>query len=295
MELTTTPAAAGALTLRRARPDDAATCGTICFEAFAAIADRHGFARDFPSPEAATGLLTHQFGHPGCYGVVAEVDGQTVGSNVLTELDAIAGVGPITVDPAVQDGRIGRRLMEAVLDRAAERQFVGVRLCQAAYHGRSLALYTSLGFVVREPLAVMQGPPVGRVPEGYAVREASEADRAACDALCRRVHGHDRSAELAEAIGQGTARVVHHAGRLVGYTTGVGFMGHTVGTHDEALMALIGAADAFPGPGFLLPTRQTALFRWCLARGLRVVFPATLMSVGLYGEPAGPFLPSILY
>ncbi|PAP77268.1 GNAT family N-acetyltransferase [Rubrivirga marina] len=293
MELVTAPAAA--LTLRRARPDDAAACGAICFEAFAAIADRHGFARDFPSPEAATGLLTHMFGHPCCYGVVAEVDGRTVGSNVLTEADAIAGVGPITIAPDAQDGRVGRRLMEAVLDRAAERRVAGVRLCQAAYHGRSLALYTSLGFRVREPLAVMQGPAVGRVPKGYAVRAATPDDRAACDDLCRRVHGHDRTGELAEAIGQGTARVVHRAGRLVGYTTGVGFMGHSVGTHDEALMALVGAADAFPGPGFLLPTRQATLFRWCLAHRLRVVFPATLMSVGLYGEPAGPFLPSILY
>jgi hypothetical protein len=32
-----------------------------------------------------------------------------VGSNFLWEGDAIAGVGPITVDPAAQNGSVGRR------------------------------------------------------------------------------------------------------------------------------------------------------------------------------------------
>ena len=31
-------------TLRRATPDDAATCGRICFDAFAAINDAHAFS-----------------------------------------------------------------------------------------------------------------------------------------------------------------------------------------------------------------------------------------------------------
>jgi hypothetical protein len=61
------------------------------------------------------------------------------------------------------------------------------------------------------------------------------------------------------------------------------------------LKALIGAAKSFVGPGFLLPTRNAELFRWCLANGLRVTQPMTLMSLGLYSEPAGTFLPSITY
>jgi hypothetical protein len=58
---------------------------------------------------------------------------------------------------------------------------------------------------------------------------------------------------------------------------------------------LIGGADEFAGPGFLLPNRNTELFRWCLQHGLRVVEPMTLMTVGLYNEPAGVFLPSITF
>ena len=36
-------------------------------------------------------------------------------------------------------------------------------------------------------------------------------------------------------------------------------------------------------------------FRWCLSNGLRVVQPMTLMSAGLYNEPAGAWSPSILF
>jgi hypothetical protein len=166
---------------------------------------------------------------------------------------------------------------------------------QAAWHNRSLSLYTKLGFDVREPLACMQGSPLKKQIPGYAVREATEADLAECNRLCQKIHGHDRAGELRDAITQGTARVVEHAGQIVGYTTVIGFFGHAVAEADTALKALIADAKEFAGPGFLLPTRNADLFRWCLNNGLRVIQPMTLMTVGLYNEPSGAFLPSILY
>jgi GNAT superfamily N-acetyltransferase len=283
------------LTLRLGTPGDADRCGTICYEAFTAIAAYHHFPGDFPSPEVAAANLARWLSHPGYYVVVAEQDGHLVGSNVLDERSTIAGVGPITVDPAVQNRTIGRQLMGAVLQRVAERQGPGVRLCQAAYHNRSLALYTTLGFEVREPLATLQGPPPAVQVPGHAVRRATEGDLDDGNALCRRIHGHDRGGELLEAIRDGTATVVEHDGRLTGYATVVGFFGHAVGEGNADLQALIGAASAFAGPGLLLPTRNGELFRWCLGHGLRVVQPVTLMSLGLYNEPRGVFLPSIIY
>jgi GNAT superfamily N-acetyltransferase len=283
------------LTLRLGTPDDADRCGTICYEAFTAIAAYHHFPGDFPSPEMAAASFATWLSHPGYYVVVAEQDGRILGSNVLDERSTIAGVGPITVDPTVQNRTIGRQLMQAVLQRVAERQGPGVRLCQAAYHNRSLSLYTTLGFEVREPLVTLQGPLLAVQIPGHAMRRATEGDLADGNALCRRVHGHDRGGELLEAIRDGTATVVEHEGRLTGYATVVGFSGHAVGESNADLKALIGAASAFVGPGFLLPTRNGELFRWCLAHGLRVVQPLTLMSLGLYNEPRGVFLPSIIY
>ena len=281
--------------LRPGHADDADECGRICYEAFRAIAERHGFPPDFPSPEVAAGLLGFLISDPGFYAVVAEQDGRIVGSNFLDERSTIAGVGPITVDPAVQNAKIGRQLMVAVLDRANERSVPGVRLLQAAYHNRSLSLYAKLGFELREPCVTLQGRPLREQIAGYSVRAATESDLDACNKVCFHVHGHDRSGELRDAISQGTARVVEHDDRITGYTTDMAYFAHSVGESNSDLKALIGAADAFGGPGILLPARNGELYRWCLDRGLRVVHVMNLMTIGLYNEPAGAYLPSVLY
>ena len=89
--------------------------------------------------------------------------------------------------------------------------------------------------------------------------------------------------------------VVEREGRITGYASDVAFFGHTTAETNLDLQALIVSVESFGGPGILVPSRNAALFRWCLANGLRVTQPLTLMSMGLYNEPKGPFLPSILY
>jgi hypothetical protein len=121
------------------------------------------------------------------------------------------------------------------------------------------------------------------------------SDLEECNRLCRLVNGHDRSGELRDAIEQGAAVVAERHGRIVVYATLIGFFGHTVGESNADVQALIASADAFLGPGILVPTRNAGLFRWCLENGLRVVQPMTLTTIGLYTEPTGAYLPSILY
>ena len=130
---------------------------------------------------------------------------------------------------------------------------------------------------------------------GCTVRAAQTADIPACGSLSMRVHGFDRSAELPHAISEGTARVVERDGRIIGYASDLAFFGHATAESNVDLQALIASAESFGGPGILIPTRNSALFRWCLANGLRVVQPMTLMTMGLYNEPAGAWLPSILF
>jgi GNAT superfamily N-acetyltransferase len=283
------------VTIRRASPNDTETCAQICYDAFYGINAQHSFPPDIPSPEVASHVLSSMFSHSGFYCVVAELDGQIVGSNCLDERSAIAGVGPITIKPDIQNCGVGRKLMAAVLDRARERNAPGVRLVQAAFHGRSLSLYTSLGFDAREPLSVMQGEPLRMNMEGCSVRRAESSDIEDCDRVCMQVHGHNRHGELMDALAQGNAAVVERNGRITGYTTGLGFMGHAVAESKFDLQALIASAESFAGPGMLVPTRNAPLFRWCLENGLRVVEPMTLMSLGLYNEPRGAYLPSISF
>ena len=284
-----------AITIRPAVTADVAACGAILYRAFQTLADRHNFPPDFPSVEVATGLLSMLLANPGFYAVVAEDEGQIVGSNFADQRSPIAGIGPISVDPMIQNQGVGRSLMQAVVDHFAARNFPGIRLVQAAYHNRSLCLYTKLGFRTREPLSVMQGSPLNAKFPGYEVRPATKEDITACNLLCRRVHGFDRGGELREAIDAKTARVVEQMGRITGYAGDIAFFAHAVAETNQGLEALIGAAPAFPGPGFLLPTRNHEVFDWCLDRGLRLVMQTTLMTIGLYNEPAGVYLPSVLY
>jgi GNAT superfamily N-acetyltransferase len=102
-------------------------------------------------------MITSGVSNPGIYGVVAESGGQILGSNFMDERDAVRGIGPISVDPKVQNRGLGRRLMQAVLERA--RGAVSMRLVQEAFHMRSMSLYATLGFDVKEPLLLVTGRP----------------------------------------------------------------------------------------------------------------------------------------
>ena len=100
--------------------------------------------------------------------MVAEVDGRIVGSNFLDQRGPIRGVGPITVAPEGQNSGVGRKLMQAVLERGDGAP--GIRLLQDAFHMRSLALYESLGFDVKEGVGVVRGSPRSDPPADMQVR-----------------------------------------------------------------------------------------------------------------------------
>ena len=281
------------LHIHDAGPGDAQACGRIFYDAFAAIAHRHAFPVEPDSPEFTAFHAELMLSLGGIVGVVAERDGTVLGCAFADLRGAVAGIGPVCVDPAGQDAGMGRRLMEALLERT--RDAAGVRLVQTAYHTRSLALYAKLGFVVREPLSVLQGAPLQRSTPGLSVRPARPDDVPAGNAVCRRVHGHDRSGELQGAIAAGTAHVVERPGRISGYATGFGYGWHAVAESNEDLQALIASAETFVGLGILVPSRNATVLGWCLDNGMRLVQQSTLMTIGLYNEPQGAWLPSIVY
>ena len=283
----------GEIVVRPGNLEDAVPCGQICHDAFADIAERHNFPKDFPSPEAAIEALTGMLSS--AYSAVVELGGSVVGSNFLDERSQICGVGPITVAPAAQSRGAGTLLMQAVLERAAGRGAPGVRLLQDSFNNRSFSLYTKLGFQMRTTTSVMQGAPVAPEPDSPPVRKATVKDLSECNQVCIAIHGHDRGGELSQAIEQGSAMVVERRGLIRGYTTGINFFGHSVAETNDDLKALIAAAPGYFGPGFHVPNSNGELLRWCYTKGLYMVKAMTLMSVGLYNEPSGPYLPSVLY
>jgi predicted N-acetyltransferase YhbS len=288
------PAAGSAVSVRPMRPDDAAACGRIGFEAHGAVAAAHNVPSEQPSVEYAVGMLRQLLAQPISRGLVAERDGRIAGSVFLHAFGSVGVIGPLTVHPRAEGG-VGRRLLEEALAAARGGGLERVRLVQSPAHLRSLALYAKLGFDVREPLVLMRGEVPPGAPGPARVRPAREADVAACTALCRRVHGLEREGELRGALRQGVATVAERDGRLVGYAAGLGLLGHAVAETTDDLKGLIAGAPAILGPGFFVPTRNGDLLRWLLGAGLRAAWPATLMSLGPYQPPAGAFLPSIAF
>jgi predicted N-acetyltransferase YhbS len=292
----TASAAAEEITLRPAEPADAEALAHICFEAFGTFHDHHRFPRDFPSVEAAIGLMDVWTKHPMIFGVVAERSGRIVGSNFLDERDPITGVGPITIQPDAQNAGVGRRLMQAVIERG--RKAPGVRLLQDAFHMRSLSLYQTLGFDVKEPAVVVTGAPKGDPGAGVEVRPLTEDDLEECGELCRRVHGFERTNELRDALNAFAPLVAERGGRITAYATTAHFwpMAHGVAESDEDLQALLlGAAATSDAPlAFLAPIRWR-LFPWALDQGLRAVKPMNVMAIGEYREPSGAWFPNVLY
>jgi predicted N-acetyltransferase YhbS len=292
----TVSAADSQLTLREAEPGDIDACAQIIFDAFGAIHDHHRFQRDFPALEAATGMMALWIPHPAVWGVVAEIDGRIVGSNFLDERDPIRGVGPITVDPEGQNAGVGRKLMNAVLERGKEAR--GIRLVQDGFHMRSLALYSSLGFDVTASCVVMTGKPRGEADGGVEVRKVTEDDLEECEALCKKVHGFERTGMLRDSIQAFAPLALLRDGRIVAYASTLTFwpMAYGVAESEEDMKALLlGAAAAVDEPIGLLVPLQSGLFPWLRDQGLRAVKPMNVMSRGEYQEPRGSWFPSVLY
>ena len=288
------------LNLRPPAAADHPDIGRIVFEAFKSIAEKHHFPLDFPAPEAAAGLTALFANNPAIFGVVAELDGKVVGSNFLDQRDPIAAVGPITVDPAVHGKGIGKRLMQAVIERGRSSAAPGIRLVQDAFNTASMSLYTSLGFDAREPLALMRGKVTAAASSsGIEARPMQETDLQACGELCRLIHGYERTNELRDAIKMFKPIVLLRYGQLAAYSSAPTFwpLNHGVGRTEADLQELLAEASAVSADPLMLlvPIRRANFFRWCLASGLRVVKPMTLMSMGDYREPAGAFYPSVGY
>jgi hypothetical protein len=186
--------------------------------------------------------------------------------------------------------------MEAVLERG--REAPGIRLLQDGFHMRSLSLYQSLGFDVKASCVVMSGTPAHPPVDGIEVRPIAEGDVEACEALCKAVHGFERTGALRDMMAAFAPVVGVRDGRVVAYATTVTFwpMGYGVAENEEDMKGLLlGAAAAVEEPLAMLVPLQSGLFGWCLAQGLRAVKPMNLMALGEYQEPRGSWFPSVIY
>ena len=277
---------------------DVETCGRICYEAFKGIADQHNFPHDFPTVDHAIQVMNMLASSPQVYSVVAEADGEVVGSNHLTEYDEVRSVGPITVDPGAQGRGAGRLLMQDVINRGEGSK--SIRLVQDAFNTSSMSLYTSLGFDMKEPLALVLGVINEDVEPDVEVRQLQADDIEECAELCRATIGFARTNELKATPPFLPSYVAIREGKIRAYASAPNFwaLNHAVAETTNDMQSVLAGASALGNHAsisMLLPIRQSELFRWLLRSGMRVVKPLNLMSMGEYEDPKQMYIPSVGY
>lgn len=280
--------------LAAVKPEQVEELARICYRAFKDISDRHGFPTDFDSPGFAQMVLGNLVRDEDCYSVAAVVDGRTAGSNYLTTHDDVGSIGPVSVDPPMQGHGVGRAVMEGVLQYARENGIERVRLMQDSFNMMSLALYASLGFDTKTPVAMME--PARK--EDPNVREATSDDLPAVEELSRRIYRVSRRNEVGHLFGSPFQPFVRErAGAITGYFL-PGFVGHGVAETEEDMLALVlHAAGRMPPQlaRFFCPLTEGSLYRRFLAAGCRNIKVMNLMALGPYQDPDGVWLPSVAY
>jgi predicted N-acetyltransferase YhbS len=229
------------------------------------------------------------------YGVVALRDGRPVGSNFLSLMDPVAGLGPITIDCSCQGQGIGRALMQDVIDYARRKGIEQVRLFQDSFNVASLSLYASLGFDVKEAAAFMQAAPAAEAD--HSVRSVTEADLRGIEELSKRIYKNSRRNEVAAAGPYGFAAFLReHQGRVTGYLI-PGIFGHGIAETEGDALALIGeAARRLPPPfaRFFCPLSEGSFYRKALQAGCRAIKVMNYMTLGPYQHPDEVWMPSVL-
>ncbi|MCU0547389.1 MAG: GNAT family N-acetyltransferase [Oscillatoriaceae cyanobacterium Prado104] len=282
--------------LRRATAADIAACSRINYEAFQDISDRHQFPTDFPTLEFSTEIIGFLIESPLFFELVAESEGAVVGCGFMDERNPIRGIGPVSVDRTFQGCGAGRAMMQALLERGKEAN--GIRLVQESFNMASLSLYTSLGFEVKEPFVLLEGKFRGQPESGFEVRPMASEDVGECAALCEKLYGCDRTADIEWALNADSPFVACKDGRIAAYTCAISALSHSLAETEADMQALLLGATALGCEevvSFHLPLRYASLFRWCLHQGLRAIKPMSVMSVGEYRQPQGCYFPSFVY
>jgi len=288
-------------TITTVLPEQADAVGTLVYESFREIAERHNFEPAFGTPELAQFVVRLLAQTEGNESYLLEEDGRPLACNFGDERDEVVGIGPVAVAVDQQGHGFGRQVMEALIERSERNGFTSLRLVQSAYNMQSFALYHRLGFEVRTMLAIMKGRPPADEQPAQAIRDYTPADLDACDALHRDVMGFGRRHDLEMFASFATPVVVERDGQIAGYLTRFPgedvFVMHGVARDERALRdVIIGTAQAEDGDmAITIPSSQAETLRWAMAGGFRLGELGSYMVRGDYQQPMGAWIPSGFY
>lgn len=202
--------------------DDLPALGQSWFASYNAESRANGGSDLFPSLESAQGLVASYVSGSGKVGLVAVVPALALAENeerkqsdrdeILAsafndESDVqrgIVGCGPWTVSTGSQGRGVGFECISALVRASISRGAISLRLLQGTTNHASAALYSKLGFQVREPLAFFAGRPAPEICSailalhpGWTASLWGPSDVAALAALWKDATGFSREGALA--------------------------------------------------------------------------------------------------
>jgi GNAT superfamily N-acetyltransferase len=144
-----------------------------------------------------------------CHAVVAELDGEVVGTGVATVNGPVAWVGTIWVKRAQRRHGLGTALTDAVIDAATAN---GARTLVLVATDRGRPLYERMGFEVQTWYRTLEAPGTAGGQDATrldAVRPFAPNDLPAIVALDQTATGEDRADVLRLLTGLDGTRVLH--------------------------------------------------------------------------------------
>ena len=219
-------------------------------------------------------------------GVVAERAGAVIGTAMGMPDDGDAAtIGMVIVAPDCQGAGIGRRVMEAVMDR------LGARRLQLVATEAGMPLYRKMGFVRTGAIDQQQGV-VASVTEAErwpeeSVRPVDAADEPVLAALDRAATGCARASLLGALRQEGRGVVIERAGQPTGFAFlrpfGLGdAIGPVVAGNERTARLLVSHLLATNRGRFtrLDTTTDMGLSDWVAGAGLARVGGGTVMATG---------------
>ena len=193
---------------------------------------------------------------PACIPLVAEADGQIVGTGVGTASGAAGWIGTIFLAPAWRGQGLGRAITQAIIERL---ESAGCRTLVLVATTDGRRLYERMGFEVQTRYRILEAPglpneaaELGAVGAAApaVVRAFATADLDALLALDRDGTGEDRSQVIGRLANPGTARVATSAdGMIDGFVIRAPWGGGaTVARSADTALSIVTARRVASGP-----------------------------------------------
>ena len=281
---------------RPAREHDLATAQILTAASINDLTQRHGFGAIASARPAAFQAFSLRDDPAGLW--IAEEDGRMVGSAFSWCCERLWFLAELFIAPELQGHGIGRELLSRALAHADKRDADVRALIALAFNTTSQALYIRHGFFPRMPIYLFSAkheklrasgttPKLDSVPlTAKHLPALAEIDRGAIGAA------RDKHHRFLMSDATLTGALLRDGGKAAGYAyvNADGHIGPLAVASPAAMADALGCAlDVAAGRGTaqvscFIPGDNEAALSTAVSRGMRIVFPAMLMSSKPFGD-----------